>query len=439
MRKLVLGALVLVMAISGEVSIARSGVAQELGIPADVVDFEPHSIDYNSYPTTDFTGGAPADATTEWRVVTGTGNAAELWLTTSAEGRLFDLGGRYINYSDDQGLTWKSVRPLEPLVNGEGSVVMAPNGDVLGVTWDPYAGDRVWTYKYVAAEEKWYYAVNVFHTPFWDRPGIDIVPGPFETPTGTVDYITFINGFPHDAWHYSTDGLNYPYTTSLAVDRATTDAIETWLDTEPDPSFDWIQPNQYFPFGALGDGKAVMGSLMFSGEDMRWHRLSLPPEAEEPLPSRGIQTDSLGRLHTINSVGTDAEYRMSADGGRSWTTLELPDIRPGDFRANAAAGVAAVSGVSGTQDVLFKIDISGDEPQLLRRYLVGKGDDCRCSGIGFYGVQGGHRFDFHSVAIFPDGRLAVSFIDSTTLTNFPTLGLEVVAPALAVELDTTLE
>jgi hypothetical protein len=41
--------------------------------------------------------------------------------------------------------------------------------------------------------------------------------------------------------------------------------------------------------------------------------------------------------------------------------------------------------------------------------------------------------------VFPDGRVAVVFMDSETTMPFPTLGTSVVAPALAIEQDTTVE
>ena len=429
----VLAAVMMLVPAGAGASIDR--MAQPLGLPAQVVDFTPDKIRMETYPSTDFSGEAPVEDSTAWRVVHGTGNAAELWLHATPQGRIYDFGGRYLNYSDDEGETWKSVRPLEPLVNGEGSVVMAPNGDILGVTWDPYAGDRVWTFKYDAAADEWSYAENPFHTPFWDRPGIDVIPGDFTSPTGEkVPYITMIKGFPHELWHYSYDGLNYPFTTSKTLDDRQTPPISEWLDVQADESFDYIQPLPVLGGSVtpLGGGKGVMGSLMFSGEDMRWHRFSLPEGAE---PISGItQTDSQGRLHNGSRMGADAVYRVSIDWGQTWTEdLVLPGINPGDMKANAAAGVAAVSGVNETQDVLYKIDISGTTPAILKHYVIGLGDDCRCSGVGFYGAQGGHRFDFHTVVILPDGRLAVSFMDSTTMTKFPTLGLDVVAPALAVE------
>ncbi|MFN2525845.1 MAG: hypothetical protein ABR505_06225 [Actinomycetota bacterium] len=415
---------------------ASVGPTQGVGIPAQVVEFEPYSIGNKTYPSTDYTAGKRA-AKTKWRVISGTGNAAEIWITTTSDGRLFDLGGRYINYSDDQGLTWRSVRPLEPLANAEGSVLGAPNGDVVGVTWDPYSGDRVLTYKYDAGEDTWSYMYNVLHTPFWDRPGIDVVPGNFTTPTGEkVPYITFINGLPHDPWYYSYDGLHYNNVSSFTADRQTTEPITEWPKVKASAAFDYVQPHYYFPFTPLGGGRAITGTTrhsMFSAEDMRWHDFSLP----SGKPFGGItQTDSKGRLHTVVGAGDGFQYRISSDGGKTWESLTVKGGQPGDFRANAAAGVAAVWALDKQQDLVYKIDISGDKPKLIRSYVVGLGDDCRCGGVGFYGASGGHRFDFSSLAIFPDGRVAVSFMDSTTLMPFPTLGLEVVAPALAIEVDT---
>jgi len=41
--------------------------------------------------------------------------------------------------------------------------------------------------------------------------------------------------------------------------------------------------------------------------------------------------------------------------------------------------------------------------------------------------------DFQSIAILPDGRLALSFLDSTTHYPSPTTGQEQPRPALAIE------
>jgi hypothetical protein len=46
--------------------------------------------------------------------------------------------------------------------------------------------------------------------------------------------------------------------------------------------------------------------------------------------------------------------------------------------------------------------------------------------------------DFQTVAILPDGRLAVSMLDSTTHYPSPTTGQEQTRPAVAIEQTTTL-
>ena len=424
---------------------------QETAIEARVVDWTPPvPTSTRSFPSTDFTDPVvgPRAGTTDWRVIGGTGNAAELWLHITNTGRLLDLGGRYVNYTDDQGLTWKSVQPLEPLVNAEGSVIQAPNGDVVAITWDPYSGDRVLTYKYNAAEKKWYYMYQPIHTPFWDRPMIDVVPGPFTDPLGTSHpYLTFVNGLPHDPWQYSYDGLNYPGISHRARDRGP--AVQSWLEVKPDPMRDYTQiatDGLFFSFAGLDDGKAWSeGNLLFDRADFRWHPWSTP---DGQTIQGALQIDSRGWLHNVQG----SEYRLSPDGGRTWNALTLPPGMTGDYKANAAAGVAAVWALRGKKDMVFKIDITTSQPKLIREYEVGLGDDPRSGGVGFYGISGGHRFDFSSIGVFPDGRVAVSFMDSKTKIPFPTLSnpatcaikeiqpspCEVVSPMLAIEQDTHL-
>jgi len=436
----------------------------EVALPARVVDYTPTvPTTTRTFGTTDFTDpeAGPRQATTDWRVVGGTGNAAELWFSISSTGRILDLGGRYVIYSDDQGLTWKAVKPQEELVNAEGSVVEAPNGDIVAITWDPYTGDRVLTFKYTKATNTWQYMYMPQHTPFWDRPTIEIVHGPFTDQFGDeVPYLTLTQGFPHDPWQYSYDGLNYTGVVSKTRDRGPAQSF--WLDVEPNPVRDYTQilTDGLFPTWApLDSGKAWSGgstNLIFDREDMLWHPWTTPDG--ERIDGK-LQIDSRGWLHNVQG----GLYRTSVDGGRTWNELELPPGNPGDFKAHGAAGIAAVVAERGTpqgvQDNVFKIDISTPQPKLLQHFLVGDGDDGRISGAGAYTLQGGHRFDFSNVAVFPDGRIAVSFMDKKTRIPVPTLGeneaacliedqpdgpgelgspCRVVAPMLAVEQDTTI-
>jgi hypothetical protein len=82
---------------------------------------------------------------------------------------------------------------------------------------------------------------------------------------------------------------------------------------------------------------------------------------------------------------TAFDYRVSSDGGATWssTTVELPvhhSVNEIDFRAHGALGLAAVAlrahdAVSGNdQDLVYKLDISGLVPRVIRLYEVGLGD-----------------------------------------------------------------
>lgn len=113
---------------------AQGSDLEIIGVPAQILDVAKETTT-QSHGTTDFSCGART-ATTTWRMVKDTGNCCENHITTSSDGRLFDIAGSFVNFTDDRGLTWKSVRPLDPLVNAEGSVAVAPNGDIIAMTWD---------------------------------------------------------------------------------------------------------------------------------------------------------------------------------------------------------------------------------------------------------------------------------------------------------------
>lgn len=364
---------------------------------------------------------------TSWTIVEETGNCCETLLTTTSGGRLLDFGGTYIHFTDDRGKTWRRVTPLLPLVNGEGAVVVAPNGDVLGVGWDPYSGDHLQFYKLTAATGRWTYTEMPVHTPFYDREWITVVPGPITVGGATHPYVSLVKGgYPSkEAWFYSTDGVNYTAVTSKFAEVLLSGAATRGpLPTTAHPANDWTQANTGGRTTALGGGRA----LAAPDADSRWALLA--PDftwsaftfADGSAPSGLLQVDSAGRVHNVvtPSDGGSFVYRISADGGRTWreTVVVLPKgetVEEMDFRANRAAGVAAVAmraqdRRSGRdRDVVYKLDIQGPGALLQRRYEVGLGDADATGGLG-----NDVRFDFESVTIFPDGRVAVSFLDSTT-------------------------
>jgi hypothetical protein len=437
---------------------AGSGQAATVptALQAQVVDIQ-RPVSVQTYKTIDpSTGGT---GTQRWRVVQGTGNCCENYLTTTSGGRLFDFGGSYLNYTDNRGISWKSVRSLEPLVNGEGTVNVAPNGDVIGVEWDPYSGDHLLNFKYEAASGQWWYFDEQLHQPFYDREWIGIVPGPISIDGVTYPYVTFLKGgYPtKEVWLYSTDGLHYLDASSKFVDSLG-GTVQSWLATHTDPTFDWIQPNTNMGLTPLAPASALaQPDFPFSGwslldPSLTWNAFQLPGGTD---PQGFYQVDAAGRIHDVvpinfvtdfngNDSATAFLYRMSSNGGQTWKTVKvtLPtgySVDQIDFRANKAAGVAAVAvheldnnpdaKQGDDQDYLYKFDIVGSRPVLKRIYLVGLGDAGSQAGVG-----NSVRMDFQTVTIFGDGRVAMSFLDSTTHYASPTTGADQQRPALAVEL-----
>ncbi len=438
------------LALAGALSATGQAVAFD-DLPARIAVYDP-PVSEATYDSVDFGRKASAkddrSARTTWRVVEETGNCCETYLTTTPDGRLLDFGGRFVHYSDDRGQTWRQVRPLTPLVNGEGAIVAAPGGDVLGVEWDPYSGDHLQFYKYESDTTQWLYTEMPLHQPFYDREWISVVPGPVTVGGETYEYVSFVKGgFPtKELWFMSTDGLNYTEVTSKKLDQILNGReVRGPLPTTAAPVNDWVQPNTNGRMTALGGGGLLAapdyGSEssgdwgLFDGTDASWASY-LQPDGSKPAGL--FQVDSAGRVHHVVATAGNAgfDYRVSTDGGLTWkdTRVKLPGghtIEEIDFRANRAAGVAAVAmraqGPEADQDLVYKFDITKNQPRLTRQYEVGLGDLDATGGVG-----NDVRFDFETVAIFRDGKVAVSFLDSTS-------GPEGDArPAIAIEGDTVL-
>ena len=432
-------------AVAAALLVGVGSTAQGVAIPAQIVDIAP-PVSYMSHAgfTWDYGSSEAASddrqGTTRWRVVKNTGNCCENHLGITKEGRLFDIGGSYVNYSDDRGATWKSVRPLNPLVNGEGSIAVAPNGDVLAIEWDAYTGDHLLAYKYNAVSGKWFTMENVLHHPVYDRPWITVVPGPFAVGVGadTVPYITVVQGGTgvKDPMFVSTDGLTYAEPSGLTLDGLTDTPTQQYFPITADASFDWIQPIRRSPVTPLGAGRAAhVSGWLLDPADRKWDSWRLPGGA---TPPDFIQIDSAGRIHHVRGVGGGLEYRISADGARTWTSKTYPLAFGSltDLKVNLAAGIGAVATRANHQDWVYKFDIEGAAPRLIRKYRVGLGDNPAGSSVG---ALTSPRMDFQSVVIFPDGRVAATFLDSSTLSTPPGTGaLGRITPALVVEVDTEL-
>jgi hypothetical protein len=438
---------VLATAASGQLPVAFDAQVVPIAPPVNEVAYASHDYGNDGVPSAD-----DRTATTTWRVVQATGNCCENYLTSTPSGRLYDFGGTYINYSDDRGLTWKRVTPLTPLVNGEGTIVLAPGGDVVGVGWDPYSGDHLQAYKYEADTGKWQYTETPVHAPFYDREWVSVVPGPFTIEGKTVEYISFLKGaWPSkEVWYWSTDGLNYTQVSSKIADKTLSGAAARTVATTARADNDWNQANTntgMTTLGALGQLAAPdypssnTAWSLFDGKTLQWVPAQL---GDGTTPSGLFQVDSAGRLHNVIPQGSKFTYRWSGDNGTTWSSLDvaLADgsaVEEIDFRANRAAGVAAVlvhaqDNTTGTDyDVVYKIGIGKRDaaPKLERSFRVGLGDLNATSGLG-----NDVRMDFQTLTIFGDGRVAVSFLDSTTKTNAPSTGAARPSPAVAIELGT---
>jgi cell division septation protein DedD len=339
-----------------------------------------------------------------------------------------DFGGGAIAYSDDAGDSWNEVRSLATL-GAEGAIVEAPGGDTVGVTWDPYTGDRLEAFKFEASTGKWFYAQNSLHQPFFDRPYISVAPGPFQIGGVTVPYITYmLGGWPQKTTYMSTDGLNYVPTSNPNAPLGS--AKSEYLNLGSDAAADWFQPLTVpgiVPLpggGAIGWKPASGGTIALSllqPPSTTWSPFTFP---NNPNLKGRLLGDSAGRLHNVN-VGTRmVEYQLTPDGGRTWSSVAaaLPAgyeaIAPAfdrfwDFKANAALDMAVVSmyarntATGKDQNLLMVFSTVGGQPRLEKMLFLGLGDKAYGQGLG-----SADRLDFITVAILPSGQIVSTFMDS---------------------------
>ncbi|MFP5308148.1 MAG: hypothetical protein ACLGIR_01040 [Actinomycetes bacterium] len=412
------------------------GVAP-VGLPARVVASSARGV-ATEYPSFDATG-APVGTST-WRVVAGTGNCCENHLASAPDGTLYDFGGTYPHLSTDHGRTWRRVQPTTPLVSGEGTIAVAPNGDVVGIGWDPYSGDHLQAFKYDASTREWLWAEQPLHTPFYDRQWVAVVPGPVRVGGTEAEYAVVLRGgYPSkDLYLVSTDGLTYTTPSLRDVDQLLGGSTTERVELEVDPHADHGQSLTNTNLAPLGIGTILTGSDLVTGiaagcstgtyiasGDVTWS-CYVPQDAARV---RWQAADSAGNLHATEwSPAGTVDLVFSADGGVTATRSSVPlpagyEVRSSggrDLKAHAAAGVIAVTThaqdtVGGaSQDLVFVYRYPDptrgeDHPVLERIHEVGLGDLRDGVGVGASGA----RFDFSTLAILPDGTIAVSFNDST--------------------------
>ncbi len=394
------------------------------------VRVESVNVRTTTYPVRNAAGALLRNAS--YRVTTAGGNCCEILISATGSGMLLEHGGWAPVFSTDSGATWQ--RTVGVVGNGgEGSVVPAPNGDIVSVTWSI---DRLTAYKYEAASGQWFTSEVVLHTPFFDRPWLTVAKGPFSVPgVGTVPYLTILRGgWPAKAVEFvSYDGLTYVAASDPGQEPALAGTTTGALGVATDPDMDYFQPpygattSPLPTFGAIRTGICAQGVGVLTTQ-ARW--------ACRNLPGGRVATahvDSKGWIHEVTTSGDNIVYRVSTNGGTTWTstTNALPGGSPSsfaqatvDFKSNGAVlktavAVRAFIGGTGQQDLVYVYGYGGGVPTLSEIHYVGLGDWTAGAGLG----TNGPRFDFMSVAILPSGKIAASILDSVTRE-----------PAVAIEL-----
>ncbi|MDQ1711086.1 MAG: hypothetical protein QOE45_536 [Frankiaceae bacterium] len=391
-----------------------------------------------SFPVYDARGKRAGSA--KWRLTKAGGNCCEVLVTATRTGRLIEFGGTYPIYSDDQGRTWTEVAPAVPstsrlpdgdliLAGGEGTVVQAPGGDILGIGWDPYSGDRLQSFYYSAQDKKWYYQEAPLHEPFYDREWVAVAKGPFTINGATFPWVALVlSNSNRKAVLMSTDGLNYFTPTQRDLDAVRNAPVNAYLPTQPDPDLDYMQEQAQTGLaglsrGALSFDRTQTCKTQLLTSNGSWSCFTLPNEHEITGP---LHTDSRGWLHEVVTEGGDVTYRLSRNGGRTWTERTFtfpgePVIETYDFKTNGKLGLTVVAAHADTddgdpkshvfQDMVMRIDTRSGTPRLEKTYFVGAGNMSSTVGLDATAVSSNARVDFTSVAILPDGTIAVSFAD----------------------------
>ena len=174
------------------------------------------------------------------------GNCCEHYLATDQDGVIYNLGGEWPWYSTDRGLTW--IEWVPPVVNtdlgceegqfdptvapglGEGSIIQAPNGDIIAMTWFPYPSvDGVDQFYAILGKKDpqtkeidWEWCWNsADKEPFYDRSWQIPVVGPINPPPELSTNLCSSNcpwasmvvsnfwSYNEQGYQISVDGLNY--------------------------------------------------------------------------------------------------------------------------------------------------------------------------------------------------------------------------------------
>ena len=400
----------------------------------------------SGYPVYDGLGHRVGTA--RWRISPAGGNCCETYVSATRSGRLVESGGTYPWFTADRGKSWQQVRFDIPdqndngktVAGGEGATVVGPDGKVYGVTWDAYSGDHLQAYTYDPQRNGWQVSEVVMKTPFYDRPWLTYAPGPFVLNGRKVDHLLDVTGggITKDVDTFSTDGQDYSDPSFFYFDETKSAAAPTFrIPVKRNPAADWWQPHpgtETIPLSGggvlrLGNAEDVTGSsacdvARLDPATTTWQCVKLVGKLQGV-----VRQDSRGWLTEVYPSAdlTSLTLAVSRDGGVHWSSTRL--IPPAGVAksletsslfnviANGKLGEAVVSSrwddaAHHGHDMVFRVDISKAAPRLLRTYLVGRGDIETGNDVTSVTMP---RFDYESVALFPDGKIAVTFVDSTCL------------------------
>ncbi len=397
----------------------------------------PYPASYNAATYKTFDNNGRATGTAKWHWSPAGGNCCEVYITSDSKGTLYEYGGTLPLQSRDNGKTWQQIVFPTPLYNGEGAMVSGPNGNVFGIGWDPYTGDHLQGVRYSGASKKWQTAEAPLKSPFFDREWITYAKGPFKAEDGkTVPFVTLVRGgtATKAIELIATDGISYTTVSypNMDVQQQGGEPAPFKIQVVKDDAADHWQPNPgtfTLPLSAggvllLNNGADNLGAdaARLNPTTLKWERVKLAFK-----PTGVIRQDSRGWLTMITRKGNELDLALSTNGGVTWktTTLVLPSTvskigNPGNFfdvKVNGKLGQAVVA-TRGTdakgrgQDVVWRVDVKGAQPKVMKVYAVGKGD--APTAVGLVAGAAADRFDFPSVTLLPSGRIAVAFQDSST-------------------------
>lgn len=411
-RRLSVAVLVGLIALSALVATAARPVplgAEE--IPADV-----ELLGELSYRAWD--GEGRAARAVDWNVVLGTGNCCESLVRVAADGTIYDFGGNELHLSRDSGASWSRI-DTTLVLGAEGDLGIAPNGDVVALTWDPYTGDRIVAVRWTAADRVWRQQEILLNTPFYDRPWLAVVPG---ADTATGYRVVVRSGYAlNPGYLVSDDGLAYTAALRLLASRDPLGPLASsgWVGSAQ------AQAHRSAGMIPLGDGRLLLAADLALACSSRLHVL----EVDGAFSCLGEQAGPLAGWHVMDDRGTlyAAEFepsgqislRHSTTQGTTSTLLALPmlgmEVRGDgdlDIKTTADGDRVVIAGHAQDPDgnshvLVWDLRRVGASYDVTRIVELGRGD-------GAFGTNasGGTRLDFPSVGILPDGRLVASFRDA---------------------------